>query len=181
VRYFLPNCCVQVKIIDFTFLPGEISDLQSAMLKEVIDKFALQDKIVALFADSTNTNFGGCKRVGKNNVWRKLEIQMEREIIGIGCGAHIIHNCLQCAVDCLPIDIECFAVKVLKYFHIYTVIVEELKTFFDFAENNYAKLLEHGNTRFLFWDSSIDRILSMFDGLRIFFPRKMPCHVAEIV
>ena len=84
-------------------------------------------------------------------MWQKLEIQLGREIVGIGCGAHIIHNCLQCAVDCLPIDIESFAVKVYKYFHIYTVRVENLKNFCDFAGNNYAKLLEHGNTRFCPW------------------------------
>jgi hypothetical protein len=38
------------------------------MLKEGSDKFALRNKIVALCADNTNTNFGGCKRLGKNNV-----------------------------------------------------------------------------------------------------------------
>jgi hypothetical protein len=54
----------------------------------------------------------------------------------------------------------------------YTVRVEELKNFCDFAGNNYAKLLEHGNTMFLSWGPSIDRILSMFDGLRIFFLKK---------
>jgi hypothetical protein len=113
------------------------------MLKEVSEKFALQNKIVALCADNTNTSFGGCKRLGENNVWRKLETELKRQITSIACGAHVIHNCLQCAVDCLPIDIECFAVKVYKYFSIYTVRVEELKNFCDFAGNNYAKLLEH--------------------------------------
>jgi hypothetical protein len=112
VRYFLPNYGIQDKIIDFISLPDEITDLQCAMLKEVSDKFALQNKIVALYAD--NTDSGGCKRLGNNNVWRKLETELKRRIIGIGCGARIIHNCLQCAVDCLPIDIECFAVKVYK-------------------------------------------------------------------
>jgi hypothetical protein len=81
---------------------------------EVSDKFALQNKTVALCADNMNTNFGGCKILGKN-------LKLKRQIIGIDCGAHIIYNCLQCAVDCLPIDIECFAVKVYKYINIYTV------------------------------------------------------------
>jgi hypothetical protein len=111
-----------------------------------------------------NTNFDGCKRLGKNNVWQKLETELKRQIIGIGCGPHIIHDCLQCAVVCLPIDIECFAVKVYKYFNIYTVRVE-LKNFCDYAGNNYAKLLVRGNTRFLPLGPSIDRILSMHDGL----------------
>jgi hypothetical protein len=181
VQYFLPNYGVQDNILDFISLRGETSDLQCAMLKEVSDKFALQNRIVALCADNTNTNFGGCRRLGKSNVWRKLETELKRQIIGIGCGAHIVHNCLQCAVDCLPIDIECFAVKVYKHFNIYTV--EELKIFCDFAGNYYAKLLEHENTRFLSLDPSIVRILSMFDGLRPYFlyQEKMPCYFAKIV
>jgi hypothetical protein len=123
VQYFLPNCGVLDKIIDFISIPGETSDLQCAMLKEVSDKFASQNKIVALCVDNTNTNFDGCKLLGKNNVWQNLETELKRQIIGIGCGAHIIHNSLQCAVICLLIDIQCFAVKVYKYFSIYTVRV----------------------------------------------------------
>ena len=177
VRYFLPNRETVNKIIDFVSLPGETSDLQCYMLKKVIQKFNLRNNIVALCADNTNTNFGGCRRLGKNNVWRKLEAELERKIIGIGCGAHIIHNCLQCAVDCLPIDIECFAVKVCKYFYIYSVRVEELKSFCEFAENNYNKVLQHGNTRFLSLGPSIERILSMFDGLRAYFLSQEKCPV----
>jgi hypothetical protein len=78
------------------------------------DKFAIQNKTVALCADNMNTNFGGCKRLGKNNVWRKFETELRRQITGIDYGAHIIHSCLQCAVNCLPTDFECFAVKVYK-------------------------------------------------------------------
>jgi hypothetical protein len=40
-------------------------------------------------------------------------------------------------------------VKVYKYFNTYTVKVEELKNFCDFAGHTYTKFLEHGNTRFL--------------------------------
>jgi hypothetical protein len=107
----------------------------------------------------------------------EIETELKRQIIGTGCGAHIIHTFLQCAVYCLPIDIECFAVKVCKYFNIYTVIFEELKNFCDFAGNNYAKLLEHGNTRFLSLGPSIDRILSMLDGLRSYFLSQEKCPV----
>jgi hypothetical protein len=121
------------------------------------------------------------KSLGKNNVWRKLETELKRQIIGIGCGAHIIHNCLQCAVDCLPIDIECSAVKVYKYFNIYTVRAEQLKNFCDFAGNNYTKLLEHGNTRFLSFGPSIDRILSMLYGVHPYFLSQEKYPIAKIV
>jgi hypothetical protein len=146
-------------------------------VKDVSDKFALQNKIVALCAENTDTTFNGCKRLGKNNVWRKLETELKRQIIGIGCGAHIIYNWLQCAVDCLPIDIECFAVKVYKYFNIYTVRVQELKNFCEFVGNNYAKFLEHGNTKFLSLGTSIDRILRMLDELRSYFLSQEKCPV----
>jgi hypothetical protein len=52
-QYFLPNFDVQVKIIDFISFPSETCDLQCAMLKEVSDKFALPNEIVALCADNT--------------------------------------------------------------------------------------------------------------------------------
>jgi hypothetical protein len=68
-------------------------------------------------------------------------------------------------------------VKVYKYFNIYTVRVEELKNCYDFAGNNYAKLLEHENTRFLPLGPSIDRILSMFDRLRSYFLSQEKCPV----
>jgi hypothetical protein len=72
VRYFLANFGVRDKNTDFVSLPGESSDLQYAMWKEVSDKFALQNKIVALCLDNRKTKFCGCKRLGKNNVWRKM-------------------------------------------------------------------------------------------------------------
>lgn len=131
--------------------------------------------MVALCADNTNTNFGGVKRRGQNNVWRRMQASLGKEIIGIGCGAHIVHNCLQTAVDCLPFDIESFAVKVYKYFHIYTVRTEELKDFCEFAGVEYAKLLEHGNTRFLSLGPAIDRILKIFGGLKSYFSSQEKC------
>jgi hypothetical protein len=76
-----------------------------------------------------------------------------------------------------PIDIECFSVKVYKYFNIYSVRVEELNNFCDFAGSNYAKLVEHVNTRFLSLGPSIDRILSMFNGLRSCFLSYEKCPV----
>lgn len=68
---------------------------------------------------------------------------MEKEILGIDCNALITHNTLQIAVDCLRIDLKSFAVKVYKYFHIYTVCIEELKDFCDFVQLDHQKLLQH--------------------------------------
>ena len=87
----------------------------------------------------------------------------------VSFGMVSIRAIVRISVDCLPIDIECFAEKVYKCFYIYSVKVEELKSFCDFARNNYNKVLQHRNTRFLSLGPSIERILSMFDGLRAHF------------
>jgi hypothetical protein len=40
---------------------------------EVLQKLDLLEKIIAISADNTNTNFGGKKRKGKNNLYYKLQ------------------------------------------------------------------------------------------------------------
>jgi len=48
---------------------------------------------------------------------------MRRNILEVGCGAHIVHNCLQTVADVLPIGMEALVVTVDKYVHIYTMCV----------------------------------------------------------
>ena len=82
---------------------------------------------------------------------------------------------MQCAVDCLPIDIECFAVKVYKYFYIYIVIVNLHETV---AINCCNMEIQP----FVLGGPSIERILSMFNGLRayFFFQEKCPVMLRNI-
>lgn len=49
--------------------------------------------------------------------------------MGVGCAAHIVHNAVHIAADCLPIDVEAIVNKIYCYFHIYTVREERLKEF----------------------------------------------------
>lgn len=85
--------------------------------------------------------------------------QHREEIIKVGCGSYIDHNCIQAALDCcLPFDIECFTLKAYKYCHILSL--KYLSCYFAGAGVEYSKLLEHENTRCL----SLGHI---------FFPRKV--------
>ena len=111
VRYFLPDVGIKNKILEFSNLPGETSDLITKKIIDVLTKFGLKEKIVALSADNTNTNFGGVARKGKNNVHTKLQTELNKKILGLGCCAHILHNAIQCASDSLPIDVEAITVK----------------------------------------------------------------------
>lgn len=175
VRYFLSNKGVQVKMLDFQSVPGEKAEILTNHIFSIINKYNISDKIIGLCADNCNTNFGGVARKGKNNVYFRLKEMLERKIIGIGCVAHIVHNCVQSALDILPFDIEVLIIKIYKYFYIYTVRVTELKEFCQFAEIEYQKVLKHSNTRFLSLLPAVQRIITIFKGLKSYFESQEHC------
>jgi hypothetical protein len=92
---------------------------------EILKKYDLLDKVSALSADNTNTNFGGAKRKGRNNVFFfcKLGQNIDKQLIGIGCGTHVLHNSIQTAADSLPVDSEATVYKIFHYFNIFTITI----------------------------------------------------------
>ncbi|KAE9524960.1 hypothetical protein AGLY_015010 [Aphis glycines] len=124
------------------------------LLKD-LKNYSIDSKVVCLYADNTNTTFGGVKSNCQGNVFRKLQKSLSRPILGIGCAAHTLHNTVQTARGALSIDVE------------YTVRVTALKEFCEFANIEYKRVLSHGNTRFLTLLSAIERILFLFDALRL--------------
>ena len=175
VRYFVPDIGVKVKLLEFKSLPGETAEILSNYLVSVLEQNELKEKVVGFFADNCNTNFGGVKRRGQNNVFFKVKEKIERDLTGIGCAAHIVHNCLQHAVDTLPVCVQSLVVKIYKFFHIYSVRVTELKNFCKFVEIKYQRILQHGNTRFLSLLPALQRILEMFEGLKSYFNFQEGC------
>lgn len=169
VRYFNQNEGVNVKLLFFDELPGETSDILVEHVLKCIKKFSIDSKVVCLCADNTNTNFGGVKRHGQGNVFRKLQKALSRPIIGIGCCAHIMHNTVQTACDALPVDVEAIVVKVYKFFYQYTVRVTVLKELCESEEVEYKRILSHGNTRFLSLMPAIERLLSLYEPLKSYF------------
>jgi len=175
VRYFVPDVGVKVKLLEFKSLEGETAAILSEYLVSVLEQNGLKEKLAGFCADNCNTNFGGLKRRGQNNVFFKLKENIGRNLIGVGCAAHIVHNCIQHAVDNLPVPVESLVVKIYKFFHIYTVRVTELKQFCDFVDIEYQSILQHGNTRFLSLLPALQRILEMFEGLRSYFNSQEGC------
>ena len=99
----MPDQAVKVKLLEFQNVPGKTSEILCNALQSAIN--ILSRKVIGFCGDNCNTNFGGVKRRGQNNVYSQFKKFLGREIVGIGCGAHIVHNCIQTAVDVLPIDV----------------------------------------------------------------------------
>lgn len=119
-RYFSYQYGIHVKILEVRDLPGETSDIVTDYILEVLKKYRLDTKVLGFCADNTNTNFGGMRRSGKNNIFTKLKSNLGgRELVGIGCAAHILNNAIQTAADRVPIDVQTFITKFYSYFYIY--------------------------------------------------------------
>lgn len=99
---------------------------------------------------------------------RKLEKTLDRPILGIGCSAHILNNTVQTACDVLPVDFE-VVVKIYKFFYQYTVRGTHLMEFCEFVNIEFKRLVSHSTTRFLSLVPAIERILTLFSGLKLYF------------
>jgi hypothetical protein len=92
VRYFIPEEDIKIMVLEFLDLPCETADLLTKYVWQLVVKWNIEKKVVALSADNTNTNFGGSSRRGKNNFFHKLKSKLNRTLIGVGCSSHIINN-----------------------------------------------------------------------------------------
>lgn len=81
-------------------MSNETSDtVTNLYIESLRDKNMDFNKCISLYGD--NTNFGGLLHQGKNNVSEKLKNAVNKHLEGIGCPAHILHNCMQAAADVL--------------------------------------------------------------------------------
>lgn len=169
IQLFVKLLGVDIKVVDIQAMKDETSDTISNYLLSTLNKFDLSSKCIAMSADNCNTNFGGLKRAGKNNVFFKLQMNGYSNLIGIGCPAHILHNNVQFGFDGLPLDVESIVVKIYNHFSVFTVRTEKLKSFCESVQIEYKKLLSHSRTRWLSLYPAVERILQMFEGLKTYF------------
>lgn len=72
IRYFNPQEGLKIKVFKFTNLPGETADILTSYIMNVLKKYNLSNKIVALSGDNCNTNFSGVARKGVKNIFAIL-------------------------------------------------------------------------------------------------------------
>ena len=133
VGYYSATDELLTRVLNVESVKGETSDILSTYIFDTLRANGLSGKVVCVSADNTNTNFRGAAREGRCNVFRKLESQLGRSLIGVGCSAHILNSTLTNACDMLPIDIESILMKIYGYFQHHTVRVEKLRTFSEAA------------------------------------------------
>uniref|UniRef100_A0AAR2JRD4 DUF4371 domain-containing protein n=1 Tax=Pygocentrus nattereri TaxID=42514 RepID=A0AAR2JRD4_PYGNA len=163
-------------------LSNESADTIAQYIKDTLQKKGIFSKCIALTGDNCNTMFGGIRRneEGKN-VFAHLKKSLQNTaLIGVGCPAHILNNCVHHGADTLDLDIEQIIFKIYHHFNIYTVRTENLKEYCEFADVNYRALLSHSKTRWLSLFPGIERLLQMYPALKAFFLRFFEDEFSEI-
>jgi hypothetical protein len=163
VRGFSEDEGVLVYKLEIKFIPNETSGTIGTELLGTGKDWKIVEKVIAFAADNCVTNYGGVNRNGEKNVFVRLKRELGRDIVGIGCAAHIIHNAFDSACDQLPIDIEPLVVNIYKHFHIHTLRVETLKDLCNEVGTQYEKLTNHSGTRFLTLLPAITKVNSKFN------------------
>ena len=119
---------MQSKLLDVRSLKDETSLTIANEVKETLKKRRLFDKCISFTGDNCNTNFGGIHRKRGNNVFIHLKSEVPA-LVGVGCPAHILNNCLHHGVNQMSLDLESIIYKTYKHFSIYTVRTEQLKDY----------------------------------------------------
>ena len=100
IQYFdWKNGDMQCKLLDVRSPKNETPLIIIANeVKETLKKRRLFDKCISFTGDNCNTNFGGIRRRRRNNVFTHLKSEVPG-LVGVGCPAHILKNCLHYDVN----------------------------------------------------------------------------------
>jgi hypothetical protein len=170
IQYFSKTEGILSKLIRVDSLKDETSETVSKYCIDTLKNLNIPlSKCVAFCGNSTNTNFCGMNRNGTNNIFHKLKVEIGKDIEGIGCPAHILHNTVSTAADRLSTDVEAVVVKIFNYFSIYTIKTGKLKDFCEFVNVTYKSLQSHSRTRWVSLMPAVERILQLWEALKSYF------------
>jgi hypothetical protein len=101
---------------------------------------------VVFSGDNCNTMFGRVAHASTNNFFAKFKDSLKDKLIGVGCPAHMLHNCLRHGMDTLHLDIQSVVLKIYNYFLVDTFRTESLKEVCSFVDIEYKQMLCHCET-----------------------------------
>jgi hypothetical protein len=121
------------------------------------------ENLLSYGADNASVNYGRHNSVFKN-------FYDENEfLVKSNCNCHILHNAAKYGLFRLPFDIESLVLKIYNHFSNSAKRESQLKSCYEFTENNYSKVLRHVTTRWLSLYPAIDRLIENFEALKLYF------------
>lgn len=152
VRYWTPELRLKNRVVDFYEDSAETSEsIHCQITNKLKDNGLRLEMFSAYTADNASVNYGMFK-----SVYQKLKAD-NAGIIKANCMPHVMHNCVKYAGNKLDIDIECTTNKIYSHFSSSAKRTKELKSLFEFVDQDYHAVLRHVPTR---WLSTVYGLLS---------------------
>lgn len=119
-KCYVPQIGHIVRCIDLRPITNEDSETVTKCIKDGLTNANIDfEKVIALIADNTNTNFGGPKLQDGTNVATKLKSVLGHPIIKVGCEGHIVNNAFKHSCDTIKkhFNLKTAINDVFNYFH----------------------------------------------------------------
>ncbi len=145
---------------------------KASTIFEAIDEVMTDNSIpwkncIAFSVDNTSAN------LGQFNSIKTRVLERNPHCYFLGCPCHILHNTAGKASAQLKqvsgFDIDDLAVDIFYYFDKSTKRKAALSDYTQFCDLVYRKMLKHVTTRWLSLNTSVNRILSGYEGLKSYF------------
>ncbi|CAF4928632.1 unnamed protein product, partial [Rotaria socialis] len=163
VQYF-SKFGVKKGIIDLIDDADESATNTFENLEAAIKKSGLSlEGLTSIGADNTNVNMDNT-----HSVYTLFHDQVENLFKG-NCYCHILHNGVKWGHQQLTVDAEKFLMMVYAHFSRSAKRVQELKSYYEFYENNFQVLIKHIKIRWLSLYLSIDRLLLVYKPVKEYF------------
>ncbi|VEN49117.1 unnamed protein product [Callosobruchus maculatus] len=163
IRFFYEH-----RVRDKFFSLVEVQSATAESLFNAVMEILNQNKIsvgnmLGFAADNANVMMGL-----KAGVQAKFK-EINKNIFVLGCTCHSLHLCSSAACMKLPKTIEEFARNLYNHFSNSPKRIGEFEGFQEFTNLKPQKMLRPSQTRWLSLQAVVDRILVLWDALRLYF------------
>lgn len=100
------------KFYNRTQTPNETTKTISSYIIETLLNYNLFSKCWAFSGDNTNINFGGINTKPSTNVFILFKRHMKKDLVAIGCSAHILNNASHHGCDLFSVGIDSITIKI---------------------------------------------------------------------
>ncbi|CAM4600073.1 unnamed protein product [Leuciscus chuanchicus] len=164
LRYWTPELGLKNRVVDFYEDSAETSESIHRQITNKLKENGLRLEMISAYtADNASVNYGKFK-----SVYQKLKAD-NAGITKANCMAHVVHNCAKYAGDKLDIDIECTTNKIYSHFSSSAKRTEELKSLFEFVDQDYHAVLRHVPTRWLSIWPAVSRLHVSWPAVKAYF------------
>ncbi|CAF1359389.1 unnamed protein product [Rotaria magnacalcarata] len=163
IQYF-SNIGVKRVLIDFIDDSSETAIDVYRNARLILDKYELNfDGLTTIGSDNTNVNMGDHHSVFS------LICNEKPNLIKGSCYNHILHNGVKHGHKLLTIDVEKNLLSIYSHFSRSAKRIAELKSYYEFYEEDYVVILKHIKIRWLTLHKSIERLLQVFAPVKDYF------------